>query len=416
MTEYRRYHYVLQPETSPDESGTDSTETVYSMQDKETEYVRDVSDTCTKSDASEYTLNSLASEDNIFLESLSSDTDEFIIRTEKIIVEARDMSASQTGDHEVDSIASSDDPELGQADYWLCAQCHKSNNHPKYRYCMKCFRLRKEMFPPKPRATKKRRTERVEKAVAEGRKKRKHSSEHDSPEQEVKVIKMDSTMDLGKLVGKMNGDVPTYASMCDKVDRIQASKRLKESDESTQMLRSTMDLGTLLGKMSGDAKTYASMCEEADQAAKRLKESDESSRTLNGATDVNTSSLTCRSLIGRFGTLNTSSQTYSALCERLDKVYEANAMRVEASAPSGESQQLATAPVTQEEEVTKTELGSTSALCIMCDKAPKNGLFVHMYVAHACCCYSCALKVWKTTKKCPTCNLPACKVIKLIIS
>lgn len=356
-TPFRRYNYVLAPESSNESDDTDRTESVYSMQDKETEYVRDESDTCTKSDVSEYTLNSLPSGDNA-LESMSSDSSNFIIRTENITVEVNENMSSERED----CVSSSEDSELGQADYWNCAQCKGSNNHPKYRYCMKCFRLRKELYPPKPKGTKKR-SSGASIVSSNRRKKRKHSSsEQGSPD-----TPDASLCNLGKIdMNKTSFNLPclngqSFSSLCNEVETIQEAKRLKVSNDN--------------------------LLDESPPAA-----------------NVNTNGMTCCSLIGKFDTFHTSSQTFSNLCESADKVHDANMK----STPG--------ADVTPSDELPSPDVCDTSALCIMCARAPKNGVFVHMKDVHSCSCYPCALKVWKMTKKCPTCNLPAFKVMRLYFS
>ena len=35
------------------------------------------------------------------------------------------------------------DPELGRADYWTCIKCKNQKNNPMYRYCEKCYQVKK---------------------------------------------------------------------------------------------------------------------------------------------------------------------------------------------------------------------------------------------------------------------------------
>lgn len=52
-------------------------------------------------------------------------------------------------------------------------------------------------------------------------------------------------------------------------------------------------------------------------------------------------------------------------------------------------------------------------LCIVCAANPKNGVFVHGNIVHICCCYKCAVKVWKTNdQKCPLCKRQVTQVLK----
>lgn len=56
---------------------------------------------------------------------------------------------------------------------------------------------------------------------------------------------------------------------------------------------------------------------------------------------------------------------------------------------------------------------SNLGMCRFCMVNPKNGIFVHSNCSHLCCCYQCALKVWKKRKSCPVCNCKIKNVSKL---
>jgi Zinc finger, C3HC4 type (RING finger) len=62
-------------------------------------------------------------------------------------------------------------------------------------------------------------------------------------------------------------------------------------------------------------------------------------------------------------------------------------------------------------DVNDTNLGT----CRFCMLNPKNGVFVHQNCLHLCCCYKCALKVWKKRKSCPICNCKIKNVTKLFV-
>lgn len=63
------------------------------------------------------------------------------------------------------------------------------------------------------------------------------------------------------------------------------------------------------------------------------------------------------------------------------------------------------------EDINESNLG----LCRFCMINPKNGVFVHSNCLHLCCCYKCAVKVWKTRKSCPICNCKIKNVAKLFV-
>lgn len=58
---------------------------------------------------------------------------------------------------------------------------------------------------------------------------------------------------------------------------------------------------------------------------------------------------------------------------------------------------------------------SNLGLCRFCMVNPKNGVFVHNNCLHLCCCYKCAVKVWKKRKSCPICNCKIKNVTKLFV-
>ncbi|KOB57991.1 MDM2-like protein, partial [Operophtera brumata] len=54
-------------------------------------------------------------------------------------------------------------------------------------------------------------------------------------------------------------------------------------------------------------------------------------------------------------------------------------------------------------------------LCVICITEPKSGVFVHGRIAHICCCYKCAKKVWAKAKRCPVCNCKISNVLKAVV-
>lgn len=58
----------------------------------------------------------------------------------------------------------------------------------------------------------------------------------------------------------------------------------------------------------------------------------------------------------------------------------------------------------------------SSELCIICNNAPKDSIFLHTNMAHQCCCYRCAKRTLYTIKRCPICNRSVNKVVKIYTS
>ncbi|XP_063911861.1 uncharacterized protein LOC135128737 isoform X2 [Zophobas morio] len=153
-----RYFFRLESESSA--ASADDTESVYSVQDKETDVVRDTSDT--SSNTSEYHLVDIEYE----IESVSASDDERDVIIFDSSGESEDMiyAAAMVADSSFETFVTDaedsdnsmqDDSNTGPTDYWTCIQCKSQNDHPQYRFCEKCFQDRKAIFPPRPRRRKK---------------------------------------------------------------------------------------------------------------------------------------------------------------------------------------------------------------------------------------------------------------------
>ncbi|XP_011308568.1 E3 ubiquitin-protein ligase Mdm2 [Fopius arisanus] len=184
--------YVTLESETPDGTSEDESdiETVYSVQDEETEFARDTSDTSTNTwistdtaDVSvhvEYDVASMSESDNPFLDGLSSSDPEDII-PQGILAELIESDMDQADNS--DDSRSSFDSEIGRADYWTCVQCNMKKNNPLFRYCEKCFQIRKNFFPPRPK-WKRRRSKKAPKSLEKSSLEPKNSQEE--------LVKMDS--------------------------------------------------------------------------------------------------------------------------------------------------------------------------------------------------------------------------------
>ncbi|KAL7027287.1 hypothetical protein ACKWTF_005395 [Chironomus riparius] len=90
--------------------------------------------------------------------------------------------------------------------------------------------------------------------------------------------------------------------------------------------------------------------------------------------------------------------------ERQDKMKDSSSIRPVASDLQQSSEELMA-------DINDSNLG----ICRFCMINPKNGVFVHNNCLHLCCCYKCALKVWKKRKSCPICNCKIKNVTKLFV-
>lgn len=60
------------------------------------------------------------------------------------------------------------------------------------------------------------------------------------------------------------------------------------------------------------------------------------------------------------------------------------------------------------------KLELTKNLCNICLVMPKNGIFNHGKVGHIFSCYQCAKHIWRTSNRCPVCNVKVQFVTKMI--
>jgi hypothetical protein len=139
-----KHHYWFRLESESSPTSADDTESIYSIQGKETDIVRDTTDTVSNSSEYEidieYEIDSLSDGDRsdvIFLD--SSDESEGLMYAaavvgdsslETFITDAEDSDNSRQGDS-----------SIGLTDFWTCIQCKSQNDNPQFRYCDKCFQV-----------------------------------------------------------------------------------------------------------------------------------------------------------------------------------------------------------------------------------------------------------------------------------
>ncbi|XP_021942717.1 E3 ubiquitin-protein ligase Mdm2-like isoform X2 [Zootermopsis nevadensis] len=156
------FHIVLEEES---EQPTDEDEeSVHSIQAKATDYAKDTSDTSSHRDWTdevtmdvEYEVKSLSEQENPLGDgSLSSDTDDVMCAAGMMVL-CNDELSLCADSSEISDCQLTIDPEVPRGDYWACVQCKNRNNNPLFRYCEKCYKVRKNFFPPRPRRKKRKR-------------------------------------------------------------------------------------------------------------------------------------------------------------------------------------------------------------------------------------------------------------------
>lgn len=321
------------------QSRRSSIETIYSIQGNETDIVRDTSDTEWYSEGEdgegveyEPETETEGEERGPISEESSGQTDNEIISTEVLEVRVKDdgvvlADTEQTG--------SSSDSELDLHDYWLCAHCRADNNNPRYRYCEKCFKLRKNFFPPRPKR----------------KRKYKIKDEIKSESNSQPYLTQDSGIEIGSQTSQSSQN---YESDNINMPDLPENDILRQSQ--SQMARSLL---------------------------KRRAESFdvESKRTRTNFSDPENSDFKDKKC-----------ETEVSL---LVKTVSDPGLTVETSTDN------------------KGNAVASTHLCMTCESEEKSAVFVHGRIAHICCCYKCALKVWARTKRCPLCNRKVSNVLQV---
>ncbi|CAG5002673.1 unnamed protein product [Parnassius apollo] len=345
-----------------------STETVYSLQGKETDFVRDTTDTeSLDSDDErdvEYEPVTESEDDAPVTCDSSGGSDNEIIATKVIEVSVRDDGDLVFADSE-QTESNASDSEMDLHDYWYCAQCLAANNNPLYRYCEKCFKVRKNFFPPRPK-----------------RKHKRNFLEHESPRNDPEITKdvdsvarIDSIVHLSQDSGVESLGFNTASSQeLSQIDRVGISEVEVKSEGSCQNV--ILD------------RHHKRRAESADRKNKRMK-------VDYSDTDSDSS---------------------------LDSVRETEIEKVKplvkmVSDPSLSIKEVDSANLSKRTIINslKENLDSNDNMCIVCFSKPKSGVFVHGRIAHICCCYNCAVKVWAKAKRCPLCNCKVSNVLRAVM-
>ncbi|XP_066593312.1 E3 ubiquitin-protein ligase Mdm2-like [Prorops nasuta] len=333
-----RYYVTLEEESDDSSKLDDDAESVHSWQDKETEYVRDTSDSSSHTPVSdsdsdlveiEYEAASLSEREDPFPDGSTSEPEEIIM--DVIEMEMICDSDLNLADDSNDSITSVDS-EIGRADYWTCVICKTNKKNSLFRYCEKCYQIRKNFFPPRPKGKRRRL---LEKSF--------NKSIHNEKIQE--LIDIDSGLTLSQ-GSESSATLLNFCADPSNVDNT-TSKILPAPNENTPSC-STNDKCELPQIMQKNS------CLESSN-----KESKEH--------------------------FHVNKQICTKLNSETDRKKDLNS-------------------------------SNESSLCLICTLNPKNGAFVHGNIIHICCCYHCAVKIWRKNSYCPICNRKITKVLKAFYS
>ncbi|CAO1379864.1 unnamed protein product [Diamesa serratosioi] len=494
--EYKSYYVKLAPEETPrknyessyDESSYDS------FHNCETDICRDSSDDDDDSDASssrtegmaimdviEFEVPSSSDDDSSSGES-SSGTDDFAFEAAAATHALMEYDAIMNKNYEEDDdefiLADTEesdgscDLELSQHDYWKCVKCNNKQNNPLYRYCERCYQVRKSLFPPRPRKQKSRSEHNLKRKMTTLQD---YSSSSDlESEDQAPVTKKIALMASPKasgstlVAGSSKINIPSSSATSGNNCNIKSSTKHEnsagelscnnntssceddgEDGNTSQISRQSsiaenkiiqnvyrQDMSTtrkmsppnsLERKQSHDSGM--SSCQESSQdlspMESNLARSSSSSSSHSADLYSNTTLEFANSQvteddsdndnilqrIDEYSRENYNLQQKKMLAKEKGVKYEddkKNSLQ-EDSSKLGPSR--STDSFDSIEDINESNLG----LCRFCMINPKNGVFVHSNCLHLCCCYKCAVKVWKTRKSCPICNCKIKNVAKLFV-
>ncbi|CAH1954541.1 unnamed protein product [Acanthoscelides obtectus] len=417
----RWYHFRLESESS--KASEEDTESVYSLQDRETDVVRDTTDTGTEGSDDEhgdefvieYEVASMTESDN---ESNSSSGSE-LVPADMILAAAAAAICDSSLETWITDVEESDNSSLedpsptGTKGFSTCAQCRARNDNPMYRYCEQCFQDRKRFFPPRPRGKAK-------------RTKKKKQKEVPIREPPVKLDTLRSCLSgLAQSSGSASQDSGISSSqdwpLLD-LDQIVVPESHLKTGTSSPSTVTTEEKTEYKAEVLLNPATKRKRCEsesslsdfEVKKPRRKLRKS-----LSDGETDSNTAKVSPlvdfeekRKQLGKNYPKNLSVTGIL----RKPFVTDPKALPTEEK-PLSLSQTSDLGSEVSTSSCSSTSASTTSSskeeLCIFCNSAPKDSIFLHTNIAHQCCCYKCAKRTLRTIKRCPICNRSVNKVVKI---
>lgn len=507
---FRSYYVKLAPESPKnhnhelynDESSYDS------FHNQETDVCKDSTDD-DFSDASssrtegyavldvEYEVASSSDEDDNDQSSISSGTDECVLEAATNafyefnalvngqLLEDDDSDEFILADTEEDSDGSID-LELSQADYWKCVKCNNRQNNPLYRFCEKCYQVRKSLFPPRPKRLRKTREENNRKRKMAQPTSQDYStteidseSEFDSPAKKKFVMsKLEESPTMNSMAACMkNGNQSIIKDKlnCENSKHANSAGELSCNNTSSDECNENIHYDNVVSKIKVSPNASIEITKVATYPSTSLINIDSSREKHNDYLEIKVENKLIQNVYRqefrcsrRFSPPNDSgmSSEYQESSQELSSPIEdgflarslsTTSTRSMDSQPDCPLSQASTqiqqdsdedtdseGILTRVEEFTKERLDkmkqnsnirpassdlqqsssedlfadindSNLGICRFCMMNPKNGVFVHNNCLHLCCCYKCAVKVWKKRKSCPICNCKIKNVTKLFV-
>lgn len=417
-------------------------ESVYSVQDYETEYCRNTEyESSEEEDLMEvnseiYEEYELPSDDardekEQFYDSDSSIDDvEIAVLAYTLVQDEQEEGFWADDDSVTDSEASDDDndPEC-VSDRWDCLTCGLKNK-PFVRYCSKCWQLRKNWLPDPPKKRrrkprpKKRNSRKTMASDPSGPSTSQGASQgKDENEGTMSESSADGSSPTEELI--RTSSVSTTASgSCTQDSGCFSSQDMLESQEATE---------ELVKEQCVEERTVspASVSEASSETEKKSLEETVQPKMLSSRKRKSSSSeyfTTAKHLKRSEDKDEVPFGDPETLARETFKFMSSSAGKSWLSSPSGLkfTRALQASPAYQEvmtkmiaEQTLASTSGSTSGismLCSICCLRPKNASIIHGRLAHQATCYQCARKLLNDGARCPVCRRKIHMVCKQIIA
>ncbi|XP_055681174.1 E3 ubiquitin-protein ligase Mdm2-like [Lutzomyia longipalpis] len=449
---------------------SDDDATFDSFHERETDVCRDTSDTDSDGTIAvleyEVATDCSSSGNNLYSDESSSGTEHEVVIAAVTTWMTTDVDDSSSGsdfaifaDTEA-SEGSATDPELRRADYWECVKCKNKQNNPLYRYCERCYQIRKNHFPPRPKRRKKRSKRKKTKERHPGLRDRRFRSTSASEQEAMTVVRKDGgkpkcqSHETNEVDGKGRNKerrCNLTESTCGGANSAGETPGSGEEEEELVIegpskgrgvTRSRVgsassedggrDGGTNVGVHSnsslGNRKRRLSRVSQ-DLLVEEDEEEEEDEE--NGALAFKRARLGridnkfFKNVIERLGGQSDESGVQS--CVSSQEFSPTSSLTTILSSQQDSQETFCDELELERAKATISQLGEAwkspkevderenLGLCIMCLEEPKNGVFVHSRFLHLCCCYKCAVKVWNKHKRCPICNSKVKNVLKLFV-
>ncbi|XP_001663589.2 E3 ubiquitin-protein ligase Mdm2 isoform X1 [Aedes aegypti] len=403
-------------------------------------------DTIATMEVVEYEVASATESEDDYSSDVSSGTEDYMLAAFAQAV-ADNSSASEfaiLADTEESDSQSSYDSDFSPADYWKCVKCNNKQNNPMYRYCERCYQVRKSLFPPRPKQKRKIRSkEELSDSSTSS------SSERLLSNISTNIVKLDSSKFHGKnisLSGKISLSRATDSDSGNDIvieKTVLFQKQLSDTDTEkkskiTQKRKISDDLNC-----NGFKKRFESqegLPAKIDSKNQQLQLDVFKDSGFSSSSSQEYTLITEEKLV--YGEIS-SQETIDSIrddCPIVTNIDNVEILKLKASYPKDKQRYPTLSQVSclsadsvlfsrkndtdasvlresQSSDFSKLISNSEINLgsCMFCLSEPKNSVFVHSNFVHLCCCYKCAMKVWKQRKSCPICNCKVKNVMKLFV-